>query len=242
MTNDELKEYAAANRSRLEKQEVALGDLVMILVGKFAGEKGVVKGISVCDNDFTDPYYEVDMACEVPDRYKCRKTLVKPNNVIGGLGASDFKVIGNRVLETGTKGAEPKPKFQVGDKVVAIASDENIREGMTGAVTGVGINFVQVRFADIPSELYYVRMDMLSPYTEPTSREGNENEPTRDIDRFIEAYEKTISRKYRMALAVKIAVAYAEKGRYEPSEIGAKAVEVANGVVERLKKTDCNEH
>ncbi len=62
MTNSELKEYAAANRSRLGKQKVALGDWVMILVGEFVGKNGVIKGISVCGNDFTDPYYEVDMA------------------------------------------------------------------------------------------------------------------------------------------------------------------------------------
>ncbi|MBD5367280.1 MAG: hypothetical protein HDR82_09855 [Bacteroides sp.] len=41
---------------------------------------------------------------------------------------------------------------------------------------------------------------------------------------------------YRAELASKIAVAYAEKGRYKPSEIGEFAVMVANDVVDNLKK------
>lgn len=40
---------------------------------------------------------------------------------------------------------------------------------------------------------------------------------------------------YRAELASKIAVAYAEKGRYKPSEIGEFAVMVANDVVDNLK-------
>lgn len=43
---------------------------------------------------------------------------------------------------------------------------------------------------------------------------------------------------YRMELAAKIAVAYAEKGRYEPEDIGARAVKVANEVVRRLKNSE----
>lgn len=44
--------------------------------------------------------------------------------------------------------------------------------------------------------------------------------------------------RYEADLAAKIAVAYAEKGRYEPSEIGAYAVKVAKSVVENLKKRE----
>lgn len=40
---------------------------------------------------------------------------------------------------------------------------------------------------------------------------------------------------YTAVLAKEIAVAYAEKGRYEPSEIGEKAVIAAKSVVDRLK-------
>lgn len=41
---------------------------------------------------------------------------------------------------------------------------------------------------------------------------------------------------YRAELAAKIAVAYAEKGRYEPREIGKIAADVANDVVWNLTK------
>lgn len=163
---------------------------------------------------------------------------------------------------------KPTPKFKVGDKVVAKVSDENIKKGWIGRVTAVGMNFVQVRFANYPSELYNVRMDMLAPYTEPTAEEGEEKlqsslayedtassfltalreetvltpdekwlkwfngEATRENE------EKRVVEEYRKELAAKIAVAYAEKGRYEPYEIGAKAVEVTNGVINGLKNTD----
>ncbi len=202
MTNSELKEYAAANRSRLKKQKVALGDLVMILVGEFVGKNGVIKGISVCGNDFTDPYYEVDMACEVPDKYKCRKTLIKPNNVIGGLSASEFEVICSRTPESDIKEAEPKPTFKMGD-------EEEEKE------QGCYLDFSKGIKAVLDG-------DFMPIDTTPIKAD-----PIRIINDDWQSY--------RMELAAKIAVAYSEKGRYEPEEIGAKAVEVTNGVVERLK-------
>ncbi len=251
MTKDELNEYAAANRSRLEKQKVALGDLVMILVGRFAGKNGVIKGISVCGNEFTDPYYEVDMACEVPDKYKCRKTLIQPNNVIGGLGASDFVVIANRATDD-----EPKPKFQVGDKV-EIDNLLSAYDGIVGTIARILIGETVNYCVKIQNDIITVNEDSLSPYTEPTAEEEEEKEQgcyldfSKGIKAVLDGDFKPIDttpiktnpiriinddwQSYRMELAAKIAVAYSEKGRYEPSEIGAKAVEVANGVVERLK-------
>lgn len=81
--------------------------------------------------------------------------------------------------------------------------------------------------------------NLSAPDTEPTATEGEEKEPKHgtitipikaDID---DACYETL----RIDLAAKIAVAYAEKGRYEPEDIGARAVKVANEVVERLKKS-----
>lgn len=43
---------------------------------------------------------------------------------------------------------------------------------------------------------------------------------------------------YRMELAKAIAVAYAEKGRFEPKDIAANAMLVVDGIVERLKGSD----
>lgn len=108
---EEYEKYARDHRKELDAQEVRLGDVVTVLVGHFAGEKGVIVGISACHNDYSDPYYEVDMNCEVPEKYKCRKTLISPNNVIGGLSAHEFEVIGNCAPK------QPSMEIKQGDMV-----------------------------------------------------------------------------------------------------------------------------
>ena len=71
--------------------------------------------------------------------------------------------------------------------------------------------------------------------------------PVKDIADVVEEYRKGFAKiaselseidwqHYRAELASKIAVAYAEKGRYKPSEIGEFAVMVANDVVDNLKQ------
>lgn len=74
-------------------QEIKLGDTVKVLEGVFKDKIGVVVGINTYDKDFDDPYYEVEMQCEVPDKYKWRKTLIGPNNVIGGVSAEELEVV-----------------------------------------------------------------------------------------------------------------------------------------------------
>lgn len=112
MTKEELEQYARENRKRLDAQEVKIGDVVKVLVGQFAGETGIVVGIIACDKyDYTDHYYEIALNCEVPEKYKCRKTLVTPNNVAGGFSAHEFEVIGNRAPK------QPSNEIKVGDKV-----------------------------------------------------------------------------------------------------------------------------
>lgn len=108
---EEYEKYARDHRKELDAQEVKLGDVVTVLVGQFAGEKGVIVGISACQNDYSGPYYEVGMNCEVPEKYKCRKTLISPNNVIGGLSAHEIEVIGNCTPK------QPSMEIKVGDKV-----------------------------------------------------------------------------------------------------------------------------
>lgn len=73
--------------------ELKLGDIVKVSKGKFAGKTGHVVGISAYGNDFTDPYYDVYMYCEVPEEYRCRKTLINANHVIGGLSADELEVL-----------------------------------------------------------------------------------------------------------------------------------------------------
>jgi len=177
MTKEELKEYAAVNRSRLEKQMVALGDVVKILVGNFAGERGVVKGMMVIDNDFTDPYYEVEMECEVPDEYKCRKTLLTPNNVIGGVSAYEFEVIGNRAPVS-----EPTPKFKVGDKVKIVSTNNIALQDKVGIVAekpeGVSSDLVEVEI--LSKSFTYLKPCQLVHYARPTATDGEKSKTERE--------------------------------------------------------------
>lgn len=109
---EEYEKYARDHRKELDAQEVKIGDAVKVLVGQFAGETGIVVGIIACDkSDYTDPYYEIALNCEAPEKYKCRKTLVTPNNVAGGFSAHDFEVIGNRAPK------QPSNEIKVGDNV-----------------------------------------------------------------------------------------------------------------------------
>lgn len=109
---EEYEKYARDHRKELDAQEVKIGDVVKVLVGQFAGETGIVVGIIAFDEfDYTDPYYEIALNCDVPEKYKCRKTLITPNNVAGGFTANGFKVIGNRAP------IQPSNEIKVGDKV-----------------------------------------------------------------------------------------------------------------------------
>lgn len=74
------------------KREINLGDIVKVLKGQFVDKIGTVVGMQVYDGDYADPYYEVEMQCEVPDKYKYRDTLISPNNTIGGLSADELEV------------------------------------------------------------------------------------------------------------------------------------------------------
>ena len=63
---EEYEKYARDHRKELDAQEVKLGDVVKVLVGHFAGEKGVIVGMIACDkSDYADPYYEIEMECDV---------------------------------------------------------------------------------------------------------------------------------------------------------------------------------
>lgn len=148
---EEYEKYARDHRKELDAQEVKLGDVVKVLVGQFAGETGIIVGISACHNDYTDPYYEVDMNCEVPEKYKCRKTLMTPNNVIGGLSAHEFKVIGNHTPK------QPSMEIKQGDKVkvskdapkVYLSSVNNLFKYHVCKVEEVDGDSAIIRYTDI---------------------------------------------------------------------------------------------
>lgn len=133
MTKEGLEKYARENRKRLDAQEVKIGDVAKVLVGQFAGETGIVVGIIACDkSDYTDLYYEIALSCEVPEKYKCRKTLITPNNVVGGFAAHDFEVIGNRALK------QPSMEIKQGDTVRV--SGHYIAMMVTGGIVHNALN------------------------------------------------------------------------------------------------------
>lgn len=260
----ELQEYAAKNRKRLEAQEVALGDVVKVLLGQFAGEKGIVKGIMVTGNDFNDPYYEVDMECEVPDKYKCRKTLISPNNVIGGLNKSDFEVIGNRASSE-----EEKPRFKVGD-IVKVSQDMDWGNGESDKNKEILLNapsfILEIQgenaLLEGAGESVYglIPLKYLIPYTEKQEPKNGKavdsssslqngisslsKEDAKELAKYLAAVDDFIKEykdsqvdwlAYRKELAKEISVAYAEKGRFEPKDIAVNTMLIVDGIVKRLK-------
>lgn len=109
---EEYEKYARDHRKELDAQEVRLGDIVTVLVGHFAGEKGVIVGIIACDkSDYADPYYEIEMECDVPEEFRVRKTLIGRSRVIGGVEKRYLKVIGNRAPK------QPSMEIMQGDTV-----------------------------------------------------------------------------------------------------------------------------
>lgn len=73
---EEYEKYARDHRKELDAQEVRLGDIVTVLVGHFAGEKGVIVGMIACDkSDYAGPYYEIEMECDVPKNLGFAKRL-----------------------------------------------------------------------------------------------------------------------------------------------------------------------
>lgn len=109
---EEYEKYARDHRKELDAQEVKLGDVVTVLIGHFAGEKGVIVGMIACDkSDFADPYYEIEMECDVPEEFRVRKTLIGQSRVIGGVEKRYLKVIGNRAPK------QPSMEIKQGDKV-----------------------------------------------------------------------------------------------------------------------------
>lgn len=109
---EEYEKFARDHSKELDAQEVKLGDVVTVLVGHFAGEKGVIVGMIACDkSDYADPYYEIEMECDVPEEFRVRKTIIGQSRVIGGVERRHLKVIGNRAPK------QPSMEIKQGDKV-----------------------------------------------------------------------------------------------------------------------------
>lgn len=235
MTKEELEKYAHENRKRLDAQGVKIGDVVKVLRWQFAGETGVVVGIIACIGDYTDPYYEVDMDCEVPDKYKCRKNTLAPNNVIGGLTAYEFEVIGNRTHTEPTA-----PTIKVGDIVrcktplrLKSFTDDDFIGTVTDAENGWFI--VHMNNGAIFQSYNAADLELVQP------KEQTEAEKKPNVGSIKIPVEVDLSDGYWDAytadLAKEIAVKSMEKSYgCDPERIADYAVSVAKAVVENLKK------
>lgn len=231
------------------KQEIKLGNKVEVLHGAYKGKTGTIVGMMVLDQDYADPYYDVNMDCEVEERHKCRKTMITPSNIIGGVVASDIKLISHY------------GGFKVGGKV-RICSKASDLYGQVATVKelypdGVG-------FDTNDDGHYWCHYSLVEPYTEPTEQ-SEQSELEEDcvihkieaeldelrkaqLDRMIhpEKYnsnEITITEdritinwvKYEADLAKEVALKVAN--RYDdPKEAAEYAVLVAKAVVKGLKK------
>lgn len=144
---EEYEKYARDHRKELDAQEVKLGDVVKVLVGHFAGEKGVIVGMIACDkSDYADPYYEIEMECDVPEEFRVRKTLIGQSRVIGGVERRHLKVIGNRAPK------QPSMEIKQGDKVRVsenapseIIKNEGIPTAREFTVTTLGGYYAEIK-------------------------------------------------------------------------------------------------
>ena len=216
---------------------IKVGDKVRVLNGQFANKTGVVVGIIACNKDYSDPYYEVDMDCQVPNKYKCRKTLITPNNVVGGFNAHDFEVIGN--VEDEAK----EPKIKVGDRV------RNIESGLIGVVDKIVYgNVVWVNGVD--GKRYHWKSDGLELVQ--SKKPTEEKQPTdltkevaNNLSNVLEGCCNAINNiannfdweQYTADLAYDIAVKIVNKNMgSDPEVVGEYSVKVAKSVVEELKR------
>lgn len=208
------------------KQEIKLGDKVEVLHGAYKGKTGTIVGMMVLDQDYADPYYDVNMDCEVEERHKCRKTMITPSNIIGGVVASDIKLISHY------------GGFKVGGKV-RICSKASDLYGQVATVKelypdGVG-------FDTNDDGHYWCHYSLVEPYTEPVEQTKSDGDciihKMEDaIDELRKAHYDIMNwPKYEADLAKEVALKVAN--RYDdPKEAAKYAVLVAKAVVKGLKK------
>ena len=137
------------------KKEIKLGDKVELLHGVYKGKTGTIVGMMMLDQYYADPYYEVNMDIEVEERHKCRKTMKIPNNIIGGVTASDIKLISHY------------EHFKVGGKV-RICSKE--MAGLNGVVVTVKDLYPFALGFEFGNKYYTCLYSFVEPYVEPTEQ------------------------------------------------------------------------
>lgn len=209
------------------KQGIKLGDKVEVLHGAYRGKTGTIVGMTVLDQDYADPYYEVNMDCEVEERHKCHKTMITPSNIMGGVIASDIKLISHY------------GGFKVGGKERICSKEWNGLNGVVVTVTGLfpdGLGF------DFNDKHYICRYSLVEPYTEPTEQTESEeygiiHKMEAELDELAKAHYDIMNwPKYEADLAHDLAVQMVKGNRNSYDKIGEMAVRIAKSVVKNLKE------
>lgn len=209
------------------KQEIKLGDKVEVLHGAYKGKTGTIVGMMVLDQDYADPYYEVDMDCEVEERHKCLNMMRTPSNRIGGIIASDIKLISHY------------GGFKVGGKV-RICSKASDLYGQVVTVKelcpdGVG-------FDGDDGSFFWFHYSLVEPYAEPTEQTESEEDCVihkmeAELDELRKAHYDIMNwPRYEADLAHDLAVQMVNGNRNSYDKIGEMAVRIAKSVVKNLKE------
>lgn len=219
MTKDEL----IALRRERGKQELNIGDRVKVYDRDgnimYGGKVAIIIEKALLDP--TEFYYGLYIEGETVDKFnaisalylKSAATKIGKTALLAPFFAENLELM-----------REPNPEIKVGDRVkVAFLSGCKI-----GCVAEIKHNgWCDIDFGD-GCMTYDVAQDRIKKVE--CNNVGTIAIPVKaDLD-------DTYWEAYRAELAAKIAVAYAEKGRYKPSEIGEFAAMVANDVVDNLKK------
>lgn len=176
------------------KREINLGDIVKVLKGQFADKIGTVVGMQVFNGDYADPYYEVEMQCEVPDMDKSRDTLIGPNNTIGGLNADELEVIYPTSLK---QRLIPKDYL---NQILALQEKNAILECECRRFTDWVINFTRdCRSAAVQFENEYLTLAAQRMVVNLRPKTAEEKEAEKKVlrDAVNEAFNKTIGKELK---------------------------------------------
>lgn len=256
MTKDEL----IALRRERGKQELNIGDRVKVYDRDgnlmYDGKTAIIIEKALLDP--TEFYYGLYVEGETADKYRGKGLLYLKNTAtkIGktALLAPFFAEDLELMSDPKPSKEQPTDEIKVGDRVVAhvgpnmdwIGTVKKIIPDTDGLY---GENLLRIRVDE--GCLLEHRVSRCTKIEPKKENDIDIHEEADDwLKKMMEAvdeYQKGIDeimsdvigfdwQQYRAELASKIAVAYAEKGRYKPSEIGEFAVMVANDVVDNLKK------
>lgn len=247
MTKDELIKL----RRERGKQELNIGDRVKVYDQNgnvmYGGKTAIIIEKALLDP--TEFYYGLYVEGETVDKFNDKGLLYQKNTapkigktaLLAPFFAEDLELV-----------KEPTDEIKVGDRVVAHVGPNmdwlgTVKKIIPDTEGLYGENLLEIR-VDGGCLLDHRVSRCTKIEAEKENDVGLLNDAygwDKNITDFMEEYRKAYNKitskleefdwQYRAELASKIAVAYAEKGRYAPDEIGGFAVRVANDVVNNLK-------